>query len=371
MKRKKNKQGSILQISSVHFCYDPRIYFRNCKTLSAFFDVQLIIPCKEKPEITDFRVIPVPFFKKLLFRILFVHPIILFKCLYSKAKIIHIHDPELIPIALIMKILGRKSIYDVHENTVEQIKQKKYNKHYVYRKCFLLLNKVAAGTMPLILAEDSYLKHYTGLSQRIHIVRNFPDTAFISTLNILPEKGIKKDLFYLGGISIERGLLPMIHALEILSKDDASIHLQLIGPLYITKKEFAQIISKVKTRIEYHGVLPLDKALYLANNAICGLALLQNMANYTQSYPSKIFEYMALGLPVICSDFPLYKSVVEKNGSGFCIPSGNHHALAEKIKELRNNDNLWKSMSGNARQAVQTSYNWKSESKELLRAYNL
>ena len=168
----------ILYISSVHFQYDSRIVYRICTSLAKKYQVTLLIPEADASVSADFQTISVPFFRKLWQRLLFVHPIILWKSLFLKADVICFPDPELIPLAFIFKFWGKKIIFDVHENTHKQLKTKSFNNAFIFQNAFKWFDLQARKHFYLILAETAYLQEYKNLTYPSEVILNYPSWRF-------------------------------------------------------------------------------------------------------------------------------------------------------------------------------------------------
>ena len=80
---------------------------------------------------------------------------------------------------------------------------------------------------------------------------------------------------------------------------------------------------------------------------------------------------MALGLPVVTSDFPLYRDVVERTGCGFCISPYDPVQLATILTYLIEHPDEARRMGKRGRLAVEQRYNWATEAKTLLDSYAL
>jgi glycosyltransferase involved in cell wall biosynthesis len=78
---------------------------------------------------------------------------------------------------------------------------------------------------------------------------------------------------------------------------------------------------------------------------------------------------MAAGLPVIASNFPLWKEIVEGNGCGICVDPLNPKEIAEAIKYLMKHPGSTEQMGKNGRRAVIEKYTWEKEGKKLLDLY--
>ncbi len=83
----------------------------------------------------------------------------------------------------------------------------------------------------------------------------------------------------------------------------------------------------------------------------------------------KIFEYMMVGIPVICTDFELWKEIVEGNNCGICVNPYDSIELVKAINYLLENKDIAKQMGDNGKKAVVEKYNWSTQEKVLLDMY--
>ena len=111
-------------------------------------------------------------------------------------------------------------------------------------------------------------------------------------------------------------------------------------------------------------------ALTLASNSKVGLSVLSKTGNYEHSYPTKIFEYMAIGLPVICSDITLHSDIILGNDCGLSVNPEDPDELAKAIKSIVEDKDLAERMSANGKSAIINNYDWATEEKKLINFYN-
>ena len=111
-------------------------------------------------------------------------------------------------------------------------------------------------------------------------------------------------------------------------------------------------------------------ALEMSKKCHVGLSILLPIDNYLESYSTKIFEYMAIGLPVITSDFELYRKVIEKHKCGFCVNPNDPVELANKIEYFTTHSSAILEMGKNGIAAAKTHYNWKRQEEKLIKAYS-
>ena len=112
-----------------------------------------------------------------------------------------------------------------------------------------------------------------------------------------------------------------------------------------------------------------EKVSELLAQARVGVATLHPDPNYLGSLPTKLFEYMAAGLPVVASNFPLWKEIVEGNKCGLTVNPLDPEEIAHAIEYLINHPDEARRMGENGRQAVLEKYNWETEGKKLLALY--
>ena len=119
-------------------------------------------------------------------------------------------------------------------------------------------------------------------------------------------------------------------------------------------------VSGFLNRHEVNAVLAKSRA---------GLVTLHPIINYIDALPVKMFEYMAAGIPVIASNFPLWREIIEGNKCGLCVDPMNSKEIGKAIKYLKDNPKEAEDMGKNGRKAVEDKYNWPLEEKKLLDLY--
>ncbi|MCF0072552.1 glycosyltransferase family 4 protein [Dyadobacter sp. CY261] len=362
----------VLLISTVHPATDSRIMYKIAPSLHGHYEVFCALPKLQSVPQPGIHPIGLPHFKRLLPRLLFAHPVALVKCLRLRPDIVHIFVPELIPMAFIFQWLGAEAIYEVQENLFKKFAIKKYNNSLIFKKLFLLFDKLARKKFHCIFTDDAYLEEYHDLAKPFAVVHNYVSLPVIDGFARAAVCGREPVFFYLGVVSMERCLDTMIHALASLKRRYPSFHLHLFGPVRVSRQELERILgfTDVKDHITFHGYTDQQTALAYATHALAGIALLKPVADYPESFPTKLFEYMALKLPVITSDFPLYRQIVGQPECGFCISPYDPDALCEKLERCIKDESKCIEMGANGRKTAETHYNWVSEEVVLLSFYN-
>lgn len=108
----------------------------------------------------------------------------------------------------------------------------------------------------------------------------------------------------------------------------------------------------------------------LYGSARAGIVIYQPAENHYEAQPVKMFEYMAAGLPVIASNFPFWKKIVEDTKCGICVNPQDAQEVRAACEKLLSDPKAAQEMGKNGRQAVLACYSWESEEKKLMDLYN-
>jgi glycosyltransferase involved in cell wall biosynthesis len=363
---------NICILTSVHPVYDSRIYFKQALSLlKAGHNVSIIARGDKGDNEDGISIIALPTVKNRFVRILRT-PELLFRAWKQKADVYHFHDPELIPLGLVLKITQKgKIIYDVHEDYPEAILSKKWIP-CIFRKVIAgAFNKVekwsARHFHHVITATDGISARFTNIGH-LTSIKNYPIIAKFNNQTTHVSSSIF-NLIYTGVLTAERGVNKMVEALTYIeaSKD---IILRLYGKFESPAYQDTVLKMKGAERVKYMGWINPDELWPIMTRADCGVICLHPLERYKISLPIKLFEYMAAGLPVIASNFKLWNEIIQKHNCGIVVDPLDVHAIAKAIKSLMENKEQAKIMGENGRNAVIAKYNWETESKKLIFLYN-
>jgi len=366
--------AKIVHLTSVHPPFDTRIFHKECKTLAqSGYAVTLVVP-HERDQVVDgvwIRAIPRP--ARRLNRMIYTTWQVYRAALKVDADIYHVHDPELLPWAQLLRLRGKKVIYDMHENVPGALLTKAWIAAPLRRLVaglYQAMEHVLLQGLGVILAETSYARHYPRIAQR-EVVLNLPLADNLLQINEM--KYPATTLGYIGGVAPVRGSLVTLEALRLLKKQQYAVEWECLGPIYHAAHavELRQLIEKYAlTGVRLRGYTPPEEGWRLIARCHIGLALLQEIPNYIESYPTKIFEYMALGLPVVVSNFPLYREIVGGEQCGLCVDPADPEAVAQALVWLIEHPEQACTMGERGRQAVKDRYNWDSQARKLLVFYD-
>ena len=362
----------IVHMTSVHPVFDTRIFHKECVELAnGTYNVVLIVPHDKSECVSGVNIVAVSQGRKRFSRVVNTAFEVFRHALKEKADLYHIHDPELLFYGQILRLLGKRVVFDMHENFPKAI----LNKHWLppsfrspFAKIVHLLERFILYRLPIIFAESSYHKDYPWVNT-FTVVLNMPKVDFL--MDLKEEKYNVPTLGYVGAVTQQRGSIATFQALEILEEKGLPVNFECIGPIRgLQQQIYLQSMDRqISERIKLAGFMAPPEAWKKICKCHIGLAVLQPILNYVESFPTKMFEYMALGIPVIVSEFPLYREVVDQYQCGFCVDPDSPVAIAEAVEKLISDPEEANRMGINGRNAVIEVFNWQYEAEKMFSFY--
>jgi len=362
----------IFLVSTAHPPTDPRIVVKLCATLAELYEVTCALPRADASVLAGVRFWRLPYFRRVWWRVLLVHPVVLWQAWRLRPAVVHILVPELIPVGLVCRLFGVRVVYEVQENLYRKLHVMTLNRGYGLERAFRWFDQLARRYFYLIFTEHAYLDTYTDLAKPHAIIYNYPLLPFLDPFRQPYRPSPNQPSFFLIGLLSEpRAFDTLIAALSQLVPVYPNLVVHLFGRKAFTNAWMGTLpgFTAVENNLRFYGYTAQDTALPYAANATAGLALLKPVGDYPDSYPTKLFEYMALGLPVVTSDFPLYRTVVERHGCGLCVSATNPVAIAHALRYLIDHPAEAQAMGQRGRQAVESGYEWSTEADKLRHFY--
>jgi glycosyltransferase involved in cell wall biosynthesis len=354
-------------LTSVHPPFDTRIFHKEAKSLArAGYDVTLIAQHGKEEIVDGIRIVPLPKPKNRIERMTRTVWMAYRKALQIDADIYHFHDPELIPIGLLLRHHGKKVIYDVHEDVPRQNLSKSYLPVVFRRPISGMIEALEAFSarrfVGIVTATPFINKRFLKLGANAINLNNYP---LVSELYIAENQWENKEkaVCYVGGIARIRGAFEMVEAIG-----KTVYKLTLAGDFKLGIEDHLKRLPDWR-QVEALGFVDREGVRAAISRSMAGLVVLHPTINYIDALPVKMFEYMSAGIPVIASNFPLWRKIIEGAECGICVDPLDPEAIAEAIKWIIGHPAEAEQMGKNGRRAVEEKYNWGMEEKKLLGLY--
>ncbi|MFW7346630.1 MAG: glycosyltransferase family protein [Pigmentiphaga sp.] len=364
----------VLHITTVHGWNDTRIFHRECRSLEGtHYQISLLAPGVQHLQQNNVNVIPLGKKRAIMLRPFTLIPKATLLALRSDAPIIHFHDPELVPTGFLLKLFGKKVVYDVHEYYSEIFSLRVPGP---FRRIVKLLTHYSLEKIPLkvfdrLVFPTTKLKDEYASQERSTVLYNYPDIKVIhGTSTPWAEK--KYDVIFVGTVSPFRAKV-MLEIAQLIGSRRPGFRWLFLGIAERTiqwakasfPKSFLEENIIFKTRVPYEEVLK-----HLAESRI-GYNYHPMEKRFEVAIPMKVYEYMLAGLPVVTSAFPELVANLQ-NGDEIVFPnddSVDSHSRA--IEQLLDDQSMSSRIGRNGQQAVFERFNWsKTERPKIIQLYD-
>jgi glycosyltransferase involved in cell wall biosynthesis len=360
----------ITHLTSVHPRFDTRIFHKMCRSLAAAeYQVSLVVADGKADEVRDgVNILDVGASKGRLDRMKNAPARVLAKAISLDADLYHLHDPELLPIGLKLKRMGKRVVFDSHEDVPKQLLGKPYLgpiRLKALASAFSLYERYACAKFDGLMAATPYIRDkFLAINPNTVDINNFPLIGELDAT--IPWHAKRKEICYVGGIGSIRGIREAVSAMELV-QSGASLNL---GGRFVEPALEAQVkMAPGWSHVNELGFLDRAGVRDVLGRSVAGLVTLHPIINYLDSLPVKMFEYMVASIPPIASNFPLWREIIEGNECGLCVDPLDPAAIAKAIDYLVTHPEEARRMGENGRRAVMTQYNWSIEEKKLLNFY--
>jgi glycosyltransferase involved in cell wall biosynthesis len=372
------EKDKVVHLTTVHPPLDTRIYWKECLSLSkAGYSVSLIGSKKnittEELKLAERNNVKIIFLDIPLQRFLRMTIgtwKVFLRALKERATVYHFHDPELIPVGLLLRLIGKRVIYDVHEDLPRQILSKYWIPPVlrgVVAKTAALAEWVAGKAMSGIAAVTTAIARRFPPHKTV-VVQNFPLLSEFAPGEDVPYCSRPMLVAYVGVIATIRGVVEMVQAIEHLP--------EALGARLVLAGMFSPLELEAEVRklpgwryVDFVGWQTRSGVSKLLASSRVGLVLFHPEPNHLEAQPNKLFEYMMAGIPVVASNFPLWREIVEGEKCGLTVDPLDPKAIAEAIRWLLEHPEEAEEMGKHGRKAVLEKYNWEREAEKLLEFY--
>lgn len=284
------------------------------------------------------------------------------------ADIYHFHDAELLPYGLKLKKWGKTVIFDSHENTVEQIREKTWIPTFVRKPLYYAFDayqrRICSQMDAVISVTPHICNYFRQVNPRTRMITNYPALRPLAKC----AQAYPNSICFAGGIDCQWSHETVLRAME-----------QVNGCTYVLcgrgSVDYLQTLRALPAwkQVAFLGTLPHEEIHVLLGGCTVGLSILQyshNSGGKTGTMGNtKIFEEMMAGLPIICTEFELWKEFVDRYHCGICVDPGDVDEIATAIQYLLDHPEQARRMGENGRRAVEAEFNWGKEEEKLLALY--
>lgn len=361
----------IAHLTSVHPRYDTRIFLKECRSLKRVgHSVSLVVADGRGDEQRDgifFYDVGLPAGR--LSRMFKTTQKVFCKALEINADVYHLHDPELIPVGIRLKWHGKKVIFDAHEDVPKQLMGKPYlNKlsKVILSHVFRLFEAWACKKFDAVVtATPTICEKFLKINDKSLAVNNFPMIGELA-VEAIDWSQKKNEVSYIGGIAAIRGVSEVVKAMALVT---TNVKLQLGGRFSEKNVEAAAKRDPGWVNVDELGFVSREEVRDALARSVAGLVTFLPAPNHIDAQPNKMFEYMSAGVPVIASNFSLWREIVEGNDCGVCVDPLNPVEIAEAVDFMVKNPDRAEEMGRNGQRAVYDKYNWAIEEQKLFDLY--
>lgn len=292
---------------------------------------------------------------------------ILLWALRSDGNLFQIHDPDMLPAGLILKLFGRRIIYDVHDDYEASFKDRLRKRGWLGRwfpSLWWWFERNTVRAFDGVVVADRHLAKKFARYNPV-ILGNYPRLDFTPAAQADNEETF--NLIYVGGVTRERGLEMALKALRLLPMQNLRLHIIGAG----REPDLIEMLQ-ADSRVVMHGRIDWTELNRHYIRSHVGLALYQPLESFYYcpgENAVKVIEYMAAGIPVLCSDFPGLRAFVEDAGCGVVVQPDDPQAIAAKIRQLAEDDNMRGRMGATGRRLFESEYNWEKHEHKLADLY--
>lgn len=362
----------VAHLTSVHSLYDVRINLHECQSLAeAGYRVTLIGPpsaVDSLPAGIEYVVVrPSP---HRLGRMTLVVARVYRAARTARATVYHIHDPELLPLAPLLRLRGGRVVYDAHEDLPRQL----LSKPWIPQRLRPIVSGLVAAVLPwTAIVTDAVVAATGPVAQTfskgdVVTLYNYPRLAEFPEGDATPFRDRPSFVVYVGGVTAVRGIHNMVRAMSLVK--DANIRLRIAGNAEPVTYAETLVATSGSERVDLLGWVGRSPVVELLRNALAGLVVMPPAPQHAAGLPTKMFEYMAAGLPVIVSDFPSWRRIIDESGAGIAVDPERPEAIAEAIDWVAAHRDSAEAMGRRGQAAVREKYNWETESTKLLTLYD-
>jgi len=366
-------------LTTVHRWGDPRVFERNaCAAVQCGLEVHAFVPVTGDPPLPqwgrqgEFHLHNLPMSQGRLGRMWLALRVGKYVSKDGEFDAIHFHDPELIPamIWLSLRHPRVRILYDVHEELPLEV----FSKSYIPRP----LRPLASGFARLLWsmaarrfhafapATEAIAAHWP--PERTRVVHNYPRSMFNR-----PRNGLEVNpnrIAFVGALTQIHGVEEVLQSVSRLRQEYPQVRLELYGRVLDASLKPAVDRSVREGWGQHIPWLEPAELVTRLSGAGVGLVPYRPLPDHLNALPTKIFEYMALGIPILASDFPLWRRIIQEQNVGLCSPP-TVEGITQGLRLMLSDPARLQAWSVRAQETYQQRYRWEVEAENLRSLYRI
>jgi glycosyltransferase involved in cell wall biosynthesis len=372
------QRGSVrvVHLTLSHRPFDVRVFEKECRTLAdAGYRVALAVPGAAEGSVEDGVALhDIPFAGGGPAAWRWQARLAAARDVASRldGHIYHLHDPELIPVGLALQRRGARIVYDAHEDA--PMEAWSLNRNRPFRRLVLpalwwSLLGVAKRRYDLFVAATPEIARRFP-QQRTVLVRNYPRLDMFA----VPDAGAggtvpSRTLVFPGLVSETRGAMEMLAALSEVTRH-GDIRLKLYGEISPAELEARMRAHAAWARVDYVGFRPWREVLDAYARSLAGLLLYAPTPEQRHAMPVKLFEFLLSGIPVIATDMPWWRQLVDGNPAVIFVGIGKPAEVARAIEQLADDPAAARGLGVAGAAHARARFDWAKEGAQLVAAYD-
>jgi glycosyltransferase involved in cell wall biosynthesis len=285
----------------------------------------------------------------------------------ARPEVVFFHDPELIPWAALLRLFGIRVIYDVHEDYPEALLRNQRIPGFFRRPLSILV-----GVFEFLFAKlfDGIIAVTPDIaarfpSEKTVVVNNSPILDELVPVRAVAIRDRPRHFAYVGTINEDRNALEMIRSVGRVAGHD--VRLRMAGPVTTPGLLARMEAESGWSKVAYDPWLSRSGVRELLNDCRAGLLLIKPIRRDDMTcMPIKMCEYMAASIPIIASDFPVWREIIEREGAGLVVNPLDEDAIVSAMQWMADHPDEAERMGINGRRAVVEKYHWDLEARKLI-----
>ena len=290
----------------------------------------------------------------------------------TDAGIYHFHDPELLPVGVYLSYATDGAVvYDAHEDYGHIVPMRDWVPswaEYPLSKGIPIAESISARRFDAVVAVSDWIgEPFRGITDTVETIHNFPQTTSMPSVNGTIETTAECTLCFVGGLVDVRGIHQMLDLLRYLVADGIDAELWALGSWKpdADRKAAMEFIKthSLEERVKFPGYLAYEEMFRWLASADVGIALL-DVEHYEGGIPTKFFEYLYAGLPVVTTPVDAASRFLPAEYK-YIVPQGDTAAAAEAVRRALAREHDQETIQ----RIVEEQYSWEQEAGKLVTLY--